>query len=55
VSAFASGRAADHYVTLPLTTLEPGDYLLKVEAKMDARVAGRRYPQTDAFLAHAVS
>jgi len=38
---FASGRAADHYVTLPLTTLEPGDYLLKIEAKMGARVAGR--------------
>src|SRR5205085_11342265 len=28
-------------VTLPLTTLEPGDYLLNVEAKMGARVAGR--------------
>jgi VWFA-related protein len=38
---FAGGRAADHYVTLPLTTLAPGDYLLKVEAKMGARVAGR--------------
>ncbi len=38
---FASGRAANHYVTLPLATLEPGDYLLKVEAKMGARVAGR--------------
>ena len=38
---FANGRGADHYVTLPLATLEPGDYLLKIEAKFGARVAGR--------------
>jgi hypothetical protein len=38
---FANGRAADYYVVLPLATLAPGDYLLKVEAKMAPRVAGR--------------
>ncbi len=38
---FANGRAADSYVVLPLATLAPGDYLLKVEAKMGQRVAGR--------------
>ena len=38
---FAAGRAADHYMTLPLATLAPGEYLLKVEAAMGARVAGR--------------
>ena len=38
---FATSRTADHYVSLPLGTLAPGDYLLKVEATMDTRVAGR--------------
>jgi hypothetical protein len=38
---FATGRAADHYLTEPLATLDQGDYLLKVEATMGARVAGR--------------
>jgi hypothetical protein len=38
---FATGRTADHYVTLPLATLAPGDYLLKVETTMGAQVAGR--------------
>ena len=38
---FATGRTADHYVSLPLGTLAPGDYLLKVEATMGQRVAGR--------------
>lgn len=38
---FTNGRAADYYVVFPLTTLAPGDYLLKVEAKMGTRVAGR--------------
>jgi hypothetical protein len=37
----AGGRAADYYVVLPLATLVPGDFLLKVEAKMGQRVAGR--------------
>ena len=38
---FATGRTADHYLTVPLATLDQGDYLLKVEATMGARVAGR--------------
>jgi hypothetical protein len=38
---FATGRTADHYLTIPLATLAPGDYLLKVETTMGARVAGR--------------
>jgi VWFA-related protein len=38
---FAQGRAADYYVVFPLTTLPRGDYLLKVEAKMGPRAAGR--------------
>jgi VWFA-related protein len=38
---FTTGRAADHYVALPLATLAPGDYLLKVEATMGGRIAGR--------------
>jgi hypothetical protein len=38
---FTNGRAADYYVVFPLTTLAPGDYLLKVEVKMEQRVAGR--------------
>jgi len=41
VGQFAKNRAADYYVVLPLTTLAPGDYLLKIEAKMGQRVAGR--------------
>jgi hypothetical protein len=41
VAQFAKGRTADHYVTLPLTTLAPGEYLLKVETTMGARTAGR--------------
>jgi len=38
---FATARTADHYLTVPLATLAPGDYLLKVETTMGARVAGR--------------
>jgi len=38
---FANGRAADYYVVFPLATFAPGDYLLKVEAKMGERTAGR--------------
>lgn len=40
-SSFASGRAADYYVAVPLSTLAAGDYLLKVETTMGTRVAGR--------------
>jgi hypothetical protein len=38
---FAKDRTADHYLEVPLATLAPGDYLLKVETTMGARVAGR--------------
>jgi hypothetical protein len=41
VPQFAKGRAADHYLALPLTTLAPGEYLLKIETTMGARTAGR--------------
>jgi hypothetical protein len=41
VAQFTNARAADYYVVLPLATLAPGDYLLKVEATMGQRVAGR--------------
>ena len=41
VAEFAKARAADYYVTLPLTTLAAGEYLLKVETTMGARTAGR--------------
>ncbi len=38
---FTTGRAADYYVTLPLTTLAPGEYLLRVETTMGSRATGR--------------
>ena len=38
---FEKGRSADHYVTLPLVGLAPGEYLLRIETEMGARVAGR--------------
>jgi VWFA-related protein len=38
---FASGRAADYYISLPLSTLASGEYLLRVEAAMGAFAAGR--------------
>jgi VWFA-related protein len=38
---FSEGRAANHGLTLPLANLEPGDYLLRLEAEMGARTAGR--------------
>lgn len=38
---FEKGRAADHYVALPLAGLAPGEYLLRVETRMGARIAGR--------------
>jgi hypothetical protein len=40
-SAFAAGRAADCRIALPLAQLEPGDYLLRVEAAKGERLAGR--------------
>ena len=38
---FAKERTADHYLGLPLAILTPGEYLLRMEATMGARVAGR--------------
>jgi VWFA-related protein len=40
-SQFAKGRAADHYLGLPLAGLGPGEYLLRIEAEMGQRIAGR--------------
>jgi len=39
--SFATARAADYYVAVPLATLAAGDYLLRVETTMGTRVAGR--------------
>jgi len=39
--SFVTGRSADYYVAVPLSTLAAGDYLLKVETTMGTRVAGR--------------
>ena len=41
VGEFAQARTADHYVTLPLTSLAAGEYLLQVETSMGTRTAGR--------------
>jgi hypothetical protein len=41
VAQFEKARTADHYVTLPLATLSPGEYLLRIEASMGDRTAGR--------------
>ena len=41
VSAFAEARAADCRIALPVSQLPPGDYLLRLEAAMGERVAGR--------------
>jgi hypothetical protein len=38
---FENGRSADHYLALPLVGLAPGEYLLRIETEMGARVAGR--------------
>ena len=38
---FSNGRTADHYITLPLATLSQGEYLLRLEARMGERAAGR--------------
>jgi VWFA-related protein len=37
---FSKDRGAEHYLTIPLANLEPGDYLLRLEAEMGARTAG---------------
>ena len=39
--SFTDGRAADYFAAVPLSTLDAGDYLLKVEAAVGTRVAGR--------------
>lgn len=39
--AFASGRAADCRLAIPVARLEPGSYLLSIEAALGERVAGR--------------
>jgi hypothetical protein len=38
---FSNGRTADQYITLPLATLARGEYLLRLEARMGERAAGR--------------
>jgi hypothetical protein len=38
---FEKGRAADHYIALPLAGLAPGEYLLRAQAEMGTRIAGR--------------
>jgi hypothetical protein len=47
--AFADGRTADCHLTLPVSQLPPGNYLLRVEASMGERLAGRaiRFSVTD--------
>ena len=41
VAQFGQGRAADHYLALPLGSLAPGEYLLQIQTEMGARAAGR--------------
>lgn len=41
VSAFGSTRAADCRIALPVSQLPPGNYLLRLEAAMGERIAGR--------------
>ena len=38
---FGAAHAADYDVALPLATLMPGEYLLRVSAALDRRVVGR--------------
>ena len=38
---FQKERAADHFITLPLAGLRPGDYLLQIQAEAGPRTAGR--------------
>ncbi len=40
-AAFHTARAADCRIALPVAQLPPGDYLLRLEATMGERVAGR--------------
>jgi VWFA-related protein len=40
-ASFEDGRAADCRIALPVAQLRPGDYLLRLEASMGERVAGR--------------
>lgn len=46
---FEKDRSVDHGITLPLAKLTPGEYLLRIEAQMGARTAGRavRFVVTD--------
>jgi VWFA-related protein len=41
VGQFSKARTAEHYISLPLAALTPGEYLLRLEASGKARVAGR--------------
>jgi hypothetical protein len=38
---FGDGRTNDHLLSLPIANLAPGDYLLRIEATMGRRSAGR--------------
>jgi hypothetical protein len=38
---FDQNRASDHLVALPISSLAPGDYLLRIEATMGTRTAER--------------
>jgi VWFA-related protein len=38
---FAKDRTSDQYLSAPIASLAPGDYLLKVQVTIGARVAGR--------------
>ena len=40
-ASFSDGRAADCRISLPIPQLPPGDYLLRLEAQMGERIAGR--------------
>jgi hypothetical protein len=40
-SQFSNARTAEQYISLPLAALAPGEYLLRLEAIGNARVAGR--------------
>jgi VWFA-related protein len=37
---FSKSRTAEHFLAMPLTTLPPGEYLIRVETSMGARTAG---------------
>ena len=40
-ASFSDGRAADCRISLPIPQLPPGNYLLRLEAQMGERIAGR--------------